>query len=162
MFQETFIKKYDLVIFDRDGVINLAPRGDKKYILSKKDLRLNPVIINFILGLQENGLATCVATNQQCVGKGLISAEQLDEIHDAINLIILKAGGEGFKFFSCPHLIREDCPCRKPKPGLLLQALEFFGVTPSRAIFIGDQISDKIAANLAGLDFIFIDSIDFH
>lgn len=162
MLQEKLSKNYDLVIFDRDGVINLAPKEGERYILSGKDLELNPVIIDFILGLQGKSVATCVATNQQCVGKGIISAEQLREIHDAINLIILKAGGEGLEFFTCPHLINEDCLCRKPKPGLLLQALEFFGVTPSRAIFIGDQISDKIAANSAGLDFLFIDSIDFH
>ena len=162
MLQEKFIKNYDLVIFDRDGVINLAPKEGARYILSEKDLELNPVIIDLIVGLQEKSVATCVATNQQCVGKGLISVEQLGEIHGAINMIILNAGGEGLEFFTCPHLIKEDCLCRKPKPGLLLQALEFFGVTPGRAIFIGDQISDKVAASSAGLDFLFIDSFDFN
>ena len=91
MLQEKLSKNYDLVIFDRDGVINLAPKEGERYILSGKDLELNPVIIDFILGLQGKSVATCVATNQQCVGKGIISAEQLREIHDAINLIILKA-----------------------------------------------------------------------
>ena len=162
MLKEKFIKNYDLVIFDRDGVINLAPKEGERYIRSKKDLELNLEIIDFIVGLQEKSVATCVATNQQCVGKGLISVEQLGEIHEAINIIILNAGGEELKFFTCPHLIKEYCLCRKPKPGLLLQALDFFGVTPGRAIFIGDQISDKIAANSAGMDFLFIDSFDLN
>jgi D-glycero-D-manno-heptose 1,7-bisphosphate phosphatase len=161
MVHEKFTSNYDLVIFDRDGVINFAPKGNARYILSVEELDLNEMIIDFILELQGTGVETCVATNQQCVGKRLISVDQLNRIHNAINIQIRKAGGMPLEFFTCPHLIEEECECRKPKPGLLINAMSSFGVTPDRALFIGDQLSDKIAAESAALDFLFVENIDF-
>jgi D-glycero-D-manno-heptose 1,7-bisphosphate phosphatase len=161
MVHEKFASNYDLVIFDRDGVINFAPKGNARYILSVEELDLNELIIDFILELQGKGVETCVATNQQCVGKRLISVDQLNRIHNAINIQIRKAGGMPLEFFTCPHLIEEECECRKPKPGLLINAMSSFGVTPDRALFIGDQLSDKIAAESAALDFLFVENIDF-
>jgi D-glycero-D-manno-heptose 1,7-bisphosphate phosphatase len=161
MVHEKFASNYDLVIFDRDGVINFVPKGNASYILSVEELDLNELIIDFILELQGKGVETCVATNQQCVGKRLISVDQLNWIHNAINIQISKAGGVPLEFFTCPHLIEEECECRKPKPGLLINAMSSFGVTPERALFIGDQLSDKIAAESAALDFLYVENIDF-
>jgi D-glycero-D-manno-heptose 1,7-bisphosphate phosphatase len=161
MVHEKFTSNYDLVIFDRDGVINFAPKGNARYILSVEELDLNEMVIDFILELQGTGVETCVATNQQCVGKSLISVDQLNRIHNAINIQIRKAGGVPLEFFTCLHLIEEECECRKPKPGLLINAMSSFGVTPNRALFIGDQLSDKIAAEAAALDFLFVENIDF-
>ncbi len=160
--QDNINERYDLVILDRDGVINLAPEEGERYILSPEDLHIDPLVIRFIVGLQKKGVLTCVATNQQCVGKGLITTGQLSEIHGVINNSILVLGGKPLEFFSCTHLIKEDCLCRKPKPGLLIEALKFFSVSPSKTLFIGDQMSDKIAADLANLEFVFADRIDFN
>lgn len=160
--REIFKKTFDLVIFDRDGVINLVPQEGERYILSPNDLNVDPLVIGFIADLQKRGVSTCVATNQQCVGKGLITAKQLNEIHSVINDSILVKGGNSLEFFTCTHLISENCICRKPKPGLLMEAVKFFGVSPSKTLFIGDQMSDKIAADLANLDFVFADRINFN
>ena len=162
MLQSLLARKYDLVIFDRDGVVNYAPKGDSRYILSIEELDLNQWIIQFIVELQGKGVETCVATNQQCVGKGLINVDQLNSIHDAINIQIREVGGVPLEFFTCLHLVEDNCNCRKPKPGLLMNAMSGFGVTPDRTLFIGDQLSDKIAAESAALDFLFVDSIELN
>jgi D-glycero-D-manno-heptose 1,7-bisphosphate phosphatase len=97
-----------------------------------------------------------VATNQQCVGKGLISFTQLASIHDSINGQIGEVGGIPLEFFTCVHLVEDNCECRKPKPGLLINAMNSFGVKPDRTVFIGDQDSDKMAAESAAVDFFFL------
>lgn len=152
---------YGLVIFDRDGVVNVAPKEGNRYILSNNELILNPVVIEYIVKLQNQGIFTCVATNQQGVGKGLISPTQLSEIHDKINDQIVNLGGKKMEFFICTHLVEIKCNCRKPEPGLLIQALKFFGVEPSKTIFIGDQHTDKMAAEAANIDFLLVDNIYF-
>jgi D-glycero-D-manno-heptose 1,7-bisphosphate phosphatase len=159
---EMYRKYYDLVIFDRDGVINETPKGDDKYILSKKNLKTNQMILKFVAALQENGVATCVATNQQCVGKKMLSKSELNAIHGEINYQILKIGGKPLEFFTCTHLISDNCECRKPKPGLLIRAMDRFSTTPSKSLFIGDQISDQLAASRAALDFLFVSTINYN
>lgn len=149
-------ENYDLAIFDRDGVVNLPPKGGARYILEPEDLVLNKLIIQLILELQKGGVKTCVATNQQCVGKELISFSQLVRIHDSINFQIGEIGGAPLDFFTCVHLVEDKCECRKPKPGLLISAMNNFGVTSDRTVFIGDQDSDKIAAESAKVDFFFL------
>jgi D-glycero-D-manno-heptose 1,7-bisphosphate phosphatase len=160
MLQVLFSEFYDLVIFDRDGVINKAPTSANKYILSKDELELNQSVIRFIVELQSKGVGTCVATNQQCVGRGLISTDSLNQIHGAINTQINKIGGADLKFFTCTHLFQENCSCRKPNPGLLISAMNSFNVLPNRTLFIGDQLSDKLAAQSASIDFLFIGNIN--
>ena len=162
MLQSLLTKKYDLVIFDRDGVVNYAPKGEARYILSIEELDLNQLIIQFILELQSMGVDTCVATNQQCVGKGLINVDQLNSIHCAINIQIREVGGVPLEFFTCLHLVEDNCNCRKPKPGLLMNAMSGFGGTPERTLFIGDQLSDKSAAESAAIDFLFVESIELN
>lgn len=154
-----FTNTYDLVIFDRDGVINRAPQNNKRYVLSLEELFINSLVLKFIVDLQAKGIFACVATNQQCVGKKLISVAQLNEIHTKIVNNILASGGEPIKFFVCPHLVEVNCLCRKPKPGLLNDAINFFGISPAKTLFIGDSISDKEAADSAKVDFMFIENL---
>jgi D-glycero-D-manno-heptose 1,7-bisphosphate phosphatase len=112
--------------------------------------------INLIVEAQLNGKFVCVATNQQGLGKGLISWSNLDKLHNKINKQIIVGGGKSIKFYVCPHLETDDCVCRKPKPGLILQALRDFNVEKKKVIFIGDQLSDELAAIAAGVDFYYI------
>ena len=104
--------------------------------------------------MQRSSNKVVVATNQQCIGKNLLTEDSLNEIHSKINGVIVQNGGEAIKFYVCPHLISDDCGCRKPKPGLLLQAMSDNGFTKSKTIFVGDSETDRQAALLASVPFV--------
>jgi D-glycero-D-manno-heptose 1,7-bisphosphate phosphatase len=144
------------LILDRDGVINRAPIPPKRYILRLDELKINEEIIQFIVQAQKSGWIVCVATNQQAVGKGLLSENHINLIHKQINLRITEKGGSEIEFFICSHLKKLRCGCRKPMPGLLLQAIRKFSQTSDakRVVFIGDQETDRRAADSAGVQFL--------
>jgi D-glycero-D-manno-heptose 1,7-bisphosphate phosphatase len=147
--------RYDLIVFDRDGVINHKAQSPNSYILDKRDLILNLEVLTAICDLQSKQKKIAVATNQQCVGKGLISKTGLEEIHQTINSKITELGGEPIEFYTCMHLESENCVCRKPKSQLLKCAMNRFAVNDSQTIFIGDSQTDAMAANNIGVDFLF-------
>jgi D-glycero-D-manno-heptose 1,7-bisphosphate phosphatase len=146
--------RYDLIVFDRDGVINHKAQSPNSYILDKRDLILNLEVLTAICDLQRKQKKIAVATNQQCVGKGLISKTGLEEIHQTINSKITELGGEPIEFYTCVHLESENCACRKPKSQLLKCAMNRFAVNDSQTIFIGDSQTDAMAANNIGVDFL--------
>ena len=134
-----------LVVLDRDGVINVKAAPPARYILEKNEIKFNLDVIAWIARASTR-LSVCVATNQQGVGKKLLSREGLDDIHSRMNLEIRRQGGEDLQYFVCPHLESENCLCRKPKPGLLIAALEYFKIEGKDTIFVGDSKSDHLAA----------------
>lgn len=144
-------------IFDRDGVINEKAKKPGRYILYKEDLILNPKVIEFIANLHRNNLTVAVATNQQCVGKSLISREELLEIHHKIDKSVIEAGGKNLFYYVCAHLASDNCECRKPNPGLLNAIKKDFLVNHQECIFIGDSKSDQEAANSSRIDFLYFD-----
>jgi D-glycero-D-manno-heptose 1,7-bisphosphate phosphatase len=150
-----------LLILDRDGVLNRAPEGESRYILSLDELVVNLDILELVSEYQKLGGTAVVATNQQCLGKGLISIHQLEKIHKHINDVLTQCGGNPMKFFICPHLIAESCTCRKPAPGLLIRAAKDFNVHLNDCIFIGDQITDAQAATKVNCSYIDIKAINF-
>jgi len=154
MIAREIISHFELVIFDRDGVINYAPIHPERYVLNSKDLIINHETIQLISYLQEKSLKVAVATNQQCLGKGLINNFEMNSINDKININLTKAGGKPLKFYICPHLVTDDCSCRKPKSGLLEKIVEDFKVSIKRTVFIGDSESDQQASNKIGIKFI--------
>jgi D-glycero-D-manno-heptose 1,7-bisphosphate phosphatase len=81
MLNKTFFADYELILFDRDGVINEVPKSPSRYILKDSKLILNPIILSLIVELQLDSKKVAVITNQQCVGKGLISLYDLNLIH---------------------------------------------------------------------------------
>jgi D-glycero-D-manno-heptose 1,7-bisphosphate phosphatase len=142
-------------IFDRDGVINQKAVEPNRYILEVDDLILNFRVIEFIAGLQKNGLKVSVATNQQCVGKRLISDTKLAKIHGKINESVQKVGGRNLTYYVCTHLEADDCDCRKPKPGLLNLIMKDFSANSQECIFIGDSESDEEAARISKIKFLY-------
>jgi len=143
-----------LLILDRDGVINNAPTNGNRYILKASDLIIRQGVIREIARIQKFG-DVAVATNQQCVGKNLISESELNSLHCIIDDAVVKEGGRPLQYFICPHLESEGCSCRKPNPGLLKEAMDHFHCDdPSRALFIGDKESDRLAALGAGTTFV--------
>ena len=152
------MSKYLLILLDRDGVINQSPiEGD--YVLHEQELVLFGNVITAIAHVSKIKNVACV-TNQQCVGKGLLSSSELEIIHSKIANKVLSAGGNRIHFYVCPHTINDRCNCRKPKPGLILQSMSDFKVNREEICFIGDRDTDRMAAEAAGIDF-FLTSSDF-
>ncbi len=140
--------EYELIILDRDGVLNV--RNKFGYILKPEELTF-PSDLNVLSKLSEERISFAVATNQQCVGLGLISHDLAIEISKTP----LRTIGVGNpNVFLCPHLISENCRCRKPLGGLIEQALNFTKIDKGLAIMVGDSVSDMEAAQNAGVDFL--------
>ena len=140
--------KYELVILDRDGVLNV--RNKSGYVLDMKDLVLAPDLSQ-LSRLSRSNLSLVVATNQQCVGLGLITTEKAIMISQ---IPLMQAGIVSPNVFLCPHLKSDDCNCRKPRAGLIEQALLQTKVSAGRVVMIGDSESDLRAAENARIDFL--------
>lgn len=136
------------VFLDRDGTINV----ERGYLLNPGDIELNPSAGEAIHTLNELNILTIVITNQAAIDKGLLSLEQFEKINDKLweNLSGVSAHYDALYF--CPHSpeITPGCHCRKPKPGLILQAAKDFNVDLSASFMIGDKLSDIEAGQLSG------------
>jgi D-glycero-D-manno-heptose 1,7-bisphosphate phosphatase len=141
------------VFLDRDGTI-VVERG---YITVPGMIELIPGVAEAIVRLREGGWKVFVATNQGCVGKGMITEEELG----AINFRMLSMlGAEGAMLdgiYVCPHHpngsvpdYTMECDCRKPRPGLLERAASENDLDLSQCFMIGDHLRDLEAARSAG------------
>ena len=139
------LSQIELVLLDRDGVINY---DSPDYIKSPEEWAPLPSAINAIVSLQAY-VEVAVCTNQSGVGRGYFSEATLGEIHNKLNTCLKEAGGRPLNIFYCPHHPSENCPCRKPKPELLLCAMGAFGVPPNKTLYAGDSEKDLLAARNA-------------
>lgn len=143
------------LFIDRDGVINKRIVGD--YVRDTKEWQWLPKVVEAIVILSHHFERVFVITNQQGIGKGYFSIENLDEIHSLIIKRITKKGGKIDGIYYCPHLKTENCDCRKPKIGLALQAQRDFPEVDFReSIMVGDTISDMEFGRNAGMKTVFI------
>ena len=148
--------KNKAVFLDRDGVLN-REMGD--YVCRLEDFH---VLDNFkaLKTLQNRGYLLIVATNQGGLAKGWYNKKELAKMHKHLKEVYHEHGIELTDIFYCPHHpdFTGDCDCRKPKPGLLLQAIEKYNIDPSMSYFIGDRERDVEAGTLAGVKGILINS----
>ncbi len=135
------------VFLDRDGVIN---RLRTDHVKSLEELVLLPGATQAIARLSHAGWAAVVVTNQAGVNKGLVGEETLADIHNHIAAAVEASGGKIVGTYYCPHREEEACACRKPQPGLLLQAAEELGLSLSDSYLVGDSFRDMAAADAAG------------
>jgi len=143
------------VFLDRDGVIN-RERGD--FTITTDQWEWAPGAFEGIKLLTDAGFSIIVITNQSCIARGLQTEEGLALLHEFMNDNIRKAGGDILKIYHCPHVDEERCGCRKPEPGMLLQAAKDFCINLSRTFFIGDSPRDVEAGRRAGTRTICINS----
>jgi D-glycero-D-manno-heptose 1,7-bisphosphate phosphatase len=136
------------VFLDRDGVIIHNRAG---YVRSWQDVRLYPYAAQALRLLAASPFKVVVVSNQSAVGRGLMSAETLETIHQRLSQLIANHGGRIDGFFVCPHAPWEGCACRKPEPGLLFQAAEALHLDLQRSYLVGDAISDIQAGQRADL-----------
>lgn len=137
------------LVLDRDGVIN---EDSDDYIKTPEEWIPLPGSLDAIAALSRAGFRMTVATNQSGVGRGLYTLETLDAIHEKMMGSIRAAGGTIERIFFCPHAPEAGCDCRKPKPGMLLEAASLFACDPSACLVIGDSMRDLEAAESVGAE----------
>ena len=140
------------VFLDRDGVIN-AKAADGEYILRWEDFRLIPETVDWIKLFNALGFLVIVVTNQRAVAKGLLTGRELESMHDAMKAALWQAGAHIDDVLCCPHE-EFTCECRKPKPGLVLQAQQRWDIDLGHSLMIGDSESDFALARTCGMRFI--------
>ena len=136
-----------LVILDRDGVIN---RESSAYIKTPGEWHALPGSLDAVRRLHQAGFTVVVATNQSGLARGLFDAATLEAIHSKMRAEAEAAGGRIDNIFVCPHGPDDDCACRKPRPGLLLQIAERYGAQLSGVPMVGDSPRDLEAARRVG------------
>ena len=148
------MKQFKLCLLDRDGVLNI----DKDYLHKVEDVEWVPGSMEAIAWLNRQGFKVVVVTNQSGVARGFFTEDTVRKLHGWMTAEVRKAGGEIAAFYYCPHLpgaaVKQydvDCECRKPKPGMIVQALRDFNVRPGNAFLIGDNSRDVEAAKAAGV-----------
>jgi D-sedoheptulose 7-phosphate isomerase len=142
------------VFLDRDGVINRPVVRDGKPFPPSgvKELELLPEVASSLLDLKAHGFALFVITNQPDVARGTASREQVEGIH-----LMLASSLPLDDIFVCYHDDADDCACRKPKPGLLLEAQRRHNIDLSRSFVVGDRWRDIDAGHNAGCKAVLID-----
>ena len=141
------------VILDRDGVINRVTRG--QYITSPEMIELLPGAADAVARLNAAGYSIIVVSNQQCVALGLLTSEGLELVSESLRAMLRAEEAHIEAFFYCTHLKTAACECRKPQPGLLLEAQRRFGFDLASTYFVGDMYSDMMTAKNAGCRSIF-------
>lgn len=135
------------VLLDRDGVINVDQQG---YVTSWSQFRLLPGALEGLRQLTAAGYRLGVVTNQAVVGRGLASAAEVEELNARMTSALAEGGARIDAVLYCPHAPEEGCACRKPQPGLLIEAGCRLGVAPDDTCVIGDWVDDIAAARAAG------------
>lgn len=136
------------IFLDRDGVIN-ENRAD--YVRSWQDVVLIPQALAALRAVAPLPHKIIVVTNQSAIGRGLLSLADAEMINRRLVAEVQAQGGRIDAVFMCPHAPEARCVCRKPKPGMLLQAAEQWQLDLSQAVMVGDALSDVQAGQAAGV-----------
>jgi histidinol-phosphate phosphatase family protein len=132
------------LFLDRDGIINPDLEG---YVESADQFTMLPGVAQAIRLLNDAGVLTVIISNQQGVGRKVMTQQALDGITQRMRDILSEqAGAHLDDVFYCTHLKDEGCDCRKPKPGMILKALAKYSVLPDDTAFVGDTAGDMQAA----------------
>lgn len=140
-------KSIQLIILDRDGVINF---DSKEYIKSPSEWDPIPGSIEAIARLKKNGFRVAIASNQSGITREYFSLETLAAIHSKMNNMLRAVGGEIDVLRFCPHHPNDHCNCRKPQSGMLLDIMATLKIKKENTIMIGDSVKDIYAAINAG------------
>ena len=153
------LSSYDkiTVFVDRDGTLN----QDSGYITSPEGLILFPGVVEGIARLNQSGIRVVLVTNQSAIARGLMSIDDLHMIHDKLRRELQKGGAWLDGIFFCPHHPDDGCQCRKPKTGLIAQAMKEIDLNVSRSYLVGDKIIDLELANAVGSTAILVRTSEF-
>ena len=144
------------VFLDRDGVINVAPRPTD-YVLSWEKFEFLPTITDWIRLFNTLGYLVIVVTNQRCIAQGLVTQEEVDEMHQRMVAALKGREARIDDVYCCPHE-EGECDCRKPRTGMVEAAAEKWAIELGESILIGDSDRDEGLAKNAGLRFVRVHS----
>ncbi len=139
-----------VVFLDRDGVIN---REGSSYVTTWSQFKFLPGSIKAIKRLTENGFTVILITNQSIINRKMVCLKTLETIHHNMKKVIESQGGKIKDVFFCPHMPEDECACRKPKPGMILEAKKKYNIDLSSAFMVGDRSKDIACARNAGCAF---------
>lgn len=146
------------VFLDRDGVLN----REVNFLSRPEELELLPGVDKAIRKINKSGILAIVASNQPVVARGECSLEGLREIHNKLESLLGNAGAYLDRIYFCPHHpdrgfegempeYKIACDCRKPQPGMLLQAMNDCNIDPAKSFMVGDSTADIQAGKSAGV-----------
>ena len=138
-----------LVILGRDGILNVY-RED--HVKSPDEWEPIPGALEAVARLNHAGWHTVVATNQAGIGRGMIDMASINTVHQRMMQRLAEVGGRVDAVFFCPHTPEDNCECRKPKPGLMKQIAQRYGIEPRTVPRVGDTLRDLQAARAAGCE----------
>lgn len=145
-------KPVGIVFLDRDGVIN----EDRGYVSSPQEVVILEGVVEGIRVLNQNGLKVVVVTNQSGVARGYFSESIVQYINEYIRRKLAQNNATIDAFYYCPHHpkigpgdYKKNCNCRKPKPGMILEAMDDFDVSEP-CFLVGDSLRDIQAGIRAG------------
>ena len=135
---------------DRDGVINRKALTEDEYIIRWEEMHILPGVVEAIALLNHASFRVIVVSNQRCVAKGLLTASELDSMHQKMCRELAAVGAKIDGVYYCPHDEQPPCRCRKPEPGMLFAAADEHQVDLSSSWMIGDSEKDVEAGRGAG------------
>ncbi|MBF0211884.1 MAG: D-glycero-beta-D-manno-heptose 1,7-bisphosphate 7-phosphatase, partial [Desulfamplus sp.] len=135
------------IFLDRDGVIN---EDSPNYIKCVDEFCLIDGSAKAIALLNQNGFDVIIITNQSAIGRAMLDYQELYKIFDKMKKEVKDAGGFIKDIFFCPHLPEDCCSCRKPLPGLILKAVQKYGIDLNRSCMVGDSKKDIECSHNAG------------
>jgi D-glycero-D-manno-heptose 1,7-bisphosphate phosphatase len=143
------------VFLDRDGVIN----KDNGYVHTVDDFEYIDGVFEACLALKQMGYLLIVVTNQSGIARGMYSEDDFHHLTEWMDWNFADKGVELDGIYYCPHhpqkglgVYKQDCDCRKPKPGMMLDAAEFLKIDMSQSVMVGDKADDMRAAKAAGIN----------
>ena len=135
--------------FDRDGIVNRSP-PEGRYIERWEDFQLIPEFVRILRRVRERGYEAVVVTNQRGVALGVVAREEVERMHRNLREVLrTEHGVDVLDVLYCPH-DEGVCECRKPQPGMLLEAARRHGLDLARSWMIGDSERDVEAGWRAG------------
>jgi D-glycero-D-manno-heptose 1,7-bisphosphate phosphatase len=127
------------VLLDRDGVIN---RERRDYVRRWEEFDFLPGALGALQRLAELDVPVVVVTNQSAIGRGLVHAAMVEQIHGRMLERVRALGGRIDAVLVCPHQPTDGCGCRKPLPGLFRTAARTLGLALGESFYVGDSLSD--------------------
>jgi D-glycero-D-manno-heptose 1,7-bisphosphate phosphatase len=135
------------IFLDRDGVI-CENRPD--HVKNWSEFRFLPGAQTSLAALSRLGLPIIAVTNQAIVGRKMVPASVVDDIHRRMVAEVEASGGRIDRVVYCPHRPEDRCTCRKPEPGMLLQVADEMDIDLSQSYLVGDAATDLIAGQRVG------------
>jgi len=135
-----------LLLLDRDGTINV----EKGYLKDTDEVELIPGSAAAIRRLRALGLAAVVISNQSGIGRGFLTAGDVERVNARLQELLSAEGTTLDAIYWCPHAPADGCACRKPQRTLPDRAAAAFGADLSRSFFVGDKKDDVDAGRNVG------------